>query len=267
MDAPVDTSMGDVVTAVLGVATVVITVVRAGPQAWRLLQHPEHVGVSVLTWAMALMTGGLGCSYGIFHDEPANLVANALQAAGAAAVLSRPGPPRPAGGPVGGRRRRGREPGGRRRSDQRPGHPGLRHHRDRRRHVRPQAARAVRAPTTAGISAASWWLVLVAAVIWSAYGVAIGRWVVVAPGFIQLPAGLAVLWRLPHRPQVPPGVGTDASLPDGHPAPRWLARRALTRAEADRSSSRTPGRPSSRSDRPVHRRLVQASNRSADTRR
>jgi uncharacterized protein with PQ loop repeat len=188
--------MGDAVTVALGVAAVVITVVRAGPQALRLLRHPEHVGVSVVTWALALMTGGLGCSYGIFHDEPANLVANALQAAGAAAVLT---------------------------ALARHGRPVLRwvavavvvvslvvvadrlSGEDILGYATivigggmfvPQAVRAVKASTTAGISAASWWLVLVAAVIWSAYGVAIGRWVVVAPGFIQFPAGVAVLWRL-----------------------------------------------------------------------
>ncbi len=188
--------MGELVTGILGVAAVVVTVVRAAPQALHLLRHPEHVGVSVLTWAMALMTGGVGCSYGIFHDEPANLVANALQACGAAAVLVALA-------------RRGRTVV---RwvamalavvavvviADRVSGHDvlgyativiggGM---------FVPQAVRAVRAPSTAGVSAASWWLVLVAAVIWSAYGVAIGRWVVVAPGFIQFPAGVAVLWRL-----------------------------------------------------------------------
>jgi uncharacterized protein with PQ loop repeat len=60
----------------------------------------------------------------------------------------------------------------------------------------PQALRALRAPTTAGISPLAWWLVLAAAVIWSVYGVVIGRAVVVAPGFIQFPAGVAVLLRL-----------------------------------------------------------------------
>ncbi len=188
--------MSELVTGVLGVAAVVITVVRAGPQALHLLRHPEHVGVSVVTWAMALMTGGLGCSYGIFHDEPANLVANALQAFGAAAVLvalSRRGrsvvrwamlAAVVVAVVVFADRASGRDVlgyativiGG-----------GM---------FVPQAVRAVRAPSTAGVSAASWWLVLVAAVIWSAYGVAIGRWVVVAPGFIQFPAGVAVLWRL-----------------------------------------------------------------------
>lgn len=199
--------MGELVTGILGVAAVVVTVVRAAPQALHLLRRPEHVGVSVLTWAMALMTGGVGCSYGIFHDEPANLVANALQACGAAAVLVALA-------------RRGRTVV---RwvamalavvavvviADRVSGHDvlgyativiggGM---------FVPQAVRAVRAPSTAGVSAASWWLVLVAAVIWSAYGVAIGRWVVVAPGFIQFPAGVAVLWRL--RPARGPQRATE----------------------------------------------------------
>jgi uncharacterized protein with PQ loop repeat len=194
--------MGDAATVALGVAAVVITVVRAGPQALRLLRHPEHVGVSVVTWALALMTGGLGCSYGIFHDEPANLVANALQAGGAAAVLT---------------------------ALARHGRPVLRwvavaavvvslvvvadrlSGEDILGYATivigggmfvPQAVRALRA----SISAASWWLVLVAAVVWSAYGVAIGRWVVVAPGFIQFPAGVAVLWRLRFDRTSPPAL-------------------------------------------------------------
>jgi uncharacterized protein with PQ loop repeat len=79
----------------------------------------------------------------------------------------------------------------------------------------PQAVRAVRAPTTAGLSAVSWWLVLAAAVVWSVYGALIERAVVVAPGFIQFPAGVAVLVRL--RTSRTSDWRFVAATEDGHP--------------------------------------------------
>jgi uncharacterized protein with PQ loop repeat len=183
-------------TAAVGVLAVVVTVVRAWPQAWHLVRHPDHAGVSLLTWALALATAGIWVAYGILEDEPANLAANALAGTGAVAVLvalARRG--RPAGGAAGtvavlvaalvvvdriavrgALGVVGVAVGG-----------GM---------FVPQAVRAARSPTTAGVSAAAWWLVLAAAVIWSVYGALIGRAVVVAPGFIQFPAGVAVLVRL-----------------------------------------------------------------------
>jgi uncharacterized protein with PQ loop repeat len=184
------------VTAAVGTLAVVITVVRAWPQAWHLVRHPEHLGVSLLTWALALATAATWVAYGIVEHEPVNLVANSLAGLGTAGVLvalHRRGRPAAAaslavlagvaalvavdrlvvegalgivGVAVGG---------------------GM---------FVPQAVRALRAPTTAGISPLAWWLVLAAAVIWSVYGALIGRAVVVAPGFIQFPAGVAVLLRL-----------------------------------------------------------------------
>jgi uncharacterized protein with PQ loop repeat len=184
------------VTAAVGVLAVVITVVRAWPQAWHLVRHPEHAGVSLLTWALALATAGIWIAYGILEHEPVNLIANTLAGLGSVAVLvalARRG--RPAGRPAlavgllvavlvafdrlvveGALGVVGVVIGG-----------GM---------FVPQAVRAVRAPTTAGISSLAWWLVLAAAVIWSVYGAMIGRAVVVAPGFIQFPAGVAVLLRL-----------------------------------------------------------------------
>jgi uncharacterized protein with PQ loop repeat len=196
------------VTAAVGALAVVITVVRAWPQAWHLVRHPEHAGVSLSTWALALATAGIWVGYGILEHEPVNLIANTLAGLGTAAVLvalARHG--RPAGaaalvvvaavaalvavdrlvvegtlGVV------GVVVGG-----------GM---------FVPQAVRALRAPTTAGISPLAWWLVLAAAVIWSVYGALIGRAVVVAPGFIQFPAGVAVLLRL--RTAGAPAVATPA---------------------------------------------------------
>jgi uncharacterized protein with PQ loop repeat len=206
------------VTAAVGVLAVVVTVVRAWPQAWHLVRHPEHLGVSVSTWVLALMTAGIWISYGVVEDEPVNLVANALAGLGSAGVLTalarrgRAVLPAVAGalavvaalvaldrlavdgalGVV------GVAVGG-----------GM---------FVPQAVRAVRAPTTAGISATAWWLVLAAAVIWSVYGALIDRAVVVAPGFIQFPAGAAVLLRL-RADRVRAGATVAAGATAGPAAP------------------------------------------------
>jgi uncharacterized protein with PQ loop repeat len=77
------------VAFLLGSAAVVLTVVRSWPQFVHLLRIPAATGVSTATWALAVACALAWASWGVRYEEPANIVANVLTGAGAAAVLGR----------------------------------------------------------------------------------------------------------------------------------------------------------------------------------
>lgn len=78
----------------------------------------------------------------------------------------------------------------------------------------PQVARALRSDDLSGLAPATWWVAIVDAVTWGAYGLAIGDAALVGYFVVLLGSAVTVLWRIgaAARTSPAPDVGAEMDL-------------------------------------------------------
>lgn len=182
--------------AIVGVLAAVMPIARTWPQAIRIIRRKDASGVSVTTWALILANFTIWTIYGLYLQLPALIIANIGAGTGAICILI-----------------------------------SLSVHAN----ANPFIAIATIATSTAitlglhalggdetvwaaastlavvmflpqvrtafrsnpsGISPTTWWLGIVAGLVWASYGWSVGQLQIAAPHLVMTPCAIAILWRI-----------------------------------------------------------------------